>query len=152
MAQAHASEHPNPDAYYVPVQSRWPIWASRLNVPALVSSGMLALAGVMWWHAAGAPTSRLRIPARGVALFFGFMAVDETVMVHERLAELVDPGLPARAQDQADVQSVDAETVADRGGGGLRVGVRVGDVVRHADRPFREVSSRGGGVRARGRR
>ncbi len=67
---------------------RWPIWASRLNVPALVSSGMLALAGVMWWHAAGAPTSRLRIPARGVALFFGFMAVDETVMVHERLAEL----------------------------------------------------------------
>ncbi len=28
MAQAHASEHRNPDTYYVPPQSRWPIWAS----------------------------------------------------------------------------------------------------------------------------
>ncbi len=28
MAQAHASEHRNPDAYYVPHHSRWPIWAS----------------------------------------------------------------------------------------------------------------------------
>lgn len=28
MAQAHASEHRNPDVYYVPTHSRWPIWAS----------------------------------------------------------------------------------------------------------------------------
>ena len=28
MAQVHASEHPHPDAYYVPHHSRWPIWAS----------------------------------------------------------------------------------------------------------------------------
>ncbi len=28
MAQAHANEHRNPDVYYVPSQSRWPIWAS----------------------------------------------------------------------------------------------------------------------------
>ena len=28
MAQAHASEHRNPAVYYVPTQSRWPIWAS----------------------------------------------------------------------------------------------------------------------------
>ena len=28
MAQAHASEHRNPNVYYVPAQSRWPIWAS----------------------------------------------------------------------------------------------------------------------------
>ena len=28
MAQAHASEARNPNVYYVPAQSRWPIWAS----------------------------------------------------------------------------------------------------------------------------
>ena len=39
MAQAHASEHRNPDIYYVPPQSRWPIWASVALFITMVGAG-----------------------------------------------------------------------------------------------------------------
>ena len=39
MAQAHASEHRNPDIYYVPPQSKWPIWASLALFTTMVGAG-----------------------------------------------------------------------------------------------------------------
>ena len=39
MAQAHASEHRNPDIYYVPPQSKWPFWASLALFTTMVGWG-----------------------------------------------------------------------------------------------------------------
>lgn len=70
---------------------RWPLWDSRVNFPALISSGILGLAGWAWWHAVEGMAARpLRYSARGVGLFLGFMALDETLMIHERLNEALD--------------------------------------------------------------
>lgn len=67
---------------------RWPPWHSRVNFPALISSGILGCAGLAWWHfGSSSHIRRLRLGARSVGLFLGFMAVDETVMIHERLSE-----------------------------------------------------------------
>ena len=50
MAQAHASEHQNPDAYYVPAQSRWPIWASVALFITMLGFGSW-LNGTSWGKA-----------------------------------------------------------------------------------------------------
>ena len=39
MAQAQASEHRNPNVYYVPAKSRWPIWASVALFITMVGFG-----------------------------------------------------------------------------------------------------------------
>ena len=67
---------------------RWPPWDSRVNFPALISSGILGCAGLAWWRVGSSSDTRaLRLGARGVGVFLGFMAINETVMIHERLAE-----------------------------------------------------------------
>ncbi len=69
----------------------WPVWQSAINIPALVSSLMLLLAAYVWVTVPERSLRRGRyIFARwALAAGFAFMALDESLRIHERIEEIL---------------------------------------------------------------
>lgn len=63
----------------------WPLWESRVNIPALVSALILATGGWLWWRAGAVfGVAAVRVAARVVGVTLVFMAFDELLGLHEQ--------------------------------------------------------------------
>lgn len=63
----------------------WPLWTTRINVPAFCSSVILVMAAVAWVNLAFVVRRdmRCRVAAAVLAFGLGFMAIDESFSLHE---------------------------------------------------------------------